>query len=53
MPVETRADAQSQTFTSDVSRWQFFHACSTEWNVRFAWSNLPPCNCRKNVVNGS
>ena len=36
-----------------MSRWQFFHACRTEWNVRFAWSNFPPCSCKKNVVNGS
>ncbi len=44
---------QIDTLTSDVSRWQFFHAWDTEWNVRLAWSNFPPCRCRKNVVNGS
>ena len=41
------------TLTSEVSRWQFFQACDTEWNVRFAWSNLPPWSARKNDVNGS
>ena len=45
--------APGLTLTSEVSRWQFFQAADTEWNVRLAWSNLPPCRLRKNEVNGS
>ena len=41
------------TLTSEVSRWQFFHACDTEAKMRLGWSNLPPCRFRKRVVNGS
>jgi len=41
------------TFTSEVSRWQFFHDSATEEKSRFGWSNLPPWRARNMVVNGS